>query len=694
MSAAMAFVVVIVSQTAGRIAYTPASMTAGALAAGLAGAIYLFFQRYWLSRAAVRHESAGPAAMRIAVWALLAVWAGLAIWVFYAHVMAPPLTPDAIRYHLAAPAHWISQGHIGMAVGADYRANHFPNLMSMLLGWPIVLTGGDYLSGLFPVLAVFLFWPASVYLIARALNAPRDAGVVMALCSAMVPPVFIQGMTEAVDVMFWGAILFGLYLGLAGRTAFERPWPMVGITAALILGMKIYGMVVVPFVLLFWLALEIRRARSQARPVVTIIGPATAVGLMTLAASGWVYAVNFFEFGNPVYPYDFPIDLQAETRPPEAFDLIKVFSGDAGAIARLWAAMKLTPQLLTGQPPLDIDTSPNSSGFGRMPAMMLLVAGIFALWALVRHIRGVPPDDERSRGLWLWLLLLAALLVPNVILASQWGALLINKNPPGYNSVARYQLFWPAIIAILAALLAPRNLIVRWAGLAAVLAVFALGARHYVVNADIRGLDWIQRAQKDFPERVRQVAWSWPYMHPRLARLLTENPNADILTLGTRGYIYPLFYPDFTRKIYKGALTHAERNVLFNYQFDRTLYTRLAQQDMGVLIPCHAKLADDPGGEWLLSGDERDWLYHVYNTQLVFALGVEYVVIYGDDDNFFNHDPRFRLIEFLDLDRRKDISVYTPTLLETDLHIRLLKCSNELVSQGYSQFVTTPANRD
>lgn len=671
-AAALAFVVVVISEIAGRIAYTPLGLTIGALIAGGFGTAFLIYRRRDLSFPA-RIASRGPMLPRIALWSLVAVWFALALWVFYAQAIAPPLAPDALRYHLAAPAHWMAQDRIGLVIGADYRVNHFPHVMSLLLGWPIVLTGGDYLSGLFPVVTTFLLWPATVYLITRTVGAPRDAGLVLALCSAMVPPIFIQGANEAVDVMFWSSALFALYLAIAGREAFARPSLMLGIAVGLTLGTKLYGIAVAPIVLLLWLGLEVHRARWLGEPLFRLVAPSLTAGLAAMLAGLWVYWTNIAGFGNPIYPYQFAFDLQAGQRAPEMFENKSVLSGEAGPLYSLWQVLRLTPELLTGRPPLERDISPNASGFDTtVTAMMILAAG-FAVVSLIERLRGQGQRGERRQGLLRWAALFAAVFALNAILASQWGAQLVNKTPPDFSSLGRYQLFWPAMVAALAAALAPRGVVARWVGFTAILIVFALNARHYVLHGQIRGLEWVQRAQPEFPDRALQLSGSWYFMHPDIAALLNEDPAADLLLIGTPGFIYPFFYPDYERQVYKSGFVGTDRNVLFNWPFDRTIYHRLAVHDMPDIASCYRRLQRMTGNEWMSVERPREGLIHMYNSQIVFERGVEYVLIFGDRGHLFDRDPRFR--EVMDLERAgADIAVFAPKTDRSRRHDALIRC--------------------
>jgi len=635
-----AAVIVVMSEIAGRIAYTPLSLTLGTCLAAALGLAACFIARRSFSRPIPPALSDSWATKPI-VWAFLAVWAALAVWIFTAHVLAPPDVPDALRYHLAAVAHWHAEGRITQITGADYRVNHFPHVMSLLWGWPLVLTRTDFYSGLFPVLTVFLLWPATVYLIAAACGARRDAGIVLALCSAAVAPVFIQGMNEAVDVLFWSASLLTFYLAFTGREGFGRVWLAIGLAAGLALGAKSFGIVSAPLALALWFGLALWRARKDAAPLWPVFARAVGAGLIALLIGGWVYGYNFLEFGNPLYPYDFPIDLQAGQRPPEDFYRKAVIEGGASPLTALFRVIMLLPAMLLALPPLADIGGANSSGLGYMSPVLLAVALVLlaaAAWRWRRSGAGVP-------GLRLWASLFGAALIVNYVLASQWGVQLLNKATPDFSSLARYQLVWPALLATLAAVLTPARAWLR-AVLFTGLAVAFIGMTGwFVMGGQSRGWQTVERLIPYFPDRMAQAARINPGITPGMVDHLNKFQGASLLELGSRGHIYPLFYPTFIRKVYKSGYNTLDSNVLFNWDFDRDIYDVIVTRKYVAARLCIDHVYENTPE--LYRRSLRPTLMHAFNDQVVFGEDVLFVIAHAREDREFaiRNDPRYRLIE-------------------------------------------------
>lgn len=671
-----AAVIVVMSEIAGRIAYTPQSLTwAASFAAALGLAVCI----------AARRDFARPGAPRLSdtwatrpiVWAFLVIWAGLAVWIYIAHVLAPPDVPDALRYHVAAVAHWHSEGRITQITGADYRVNHFPHAMSLLWGWPLVLTRSDFYSGLFPVLTVFLLWPAAIYLIAAASGARRDAGIVAALCSAAVAPVFIQGMNEAVDVLFWAASLLTFYLAFAGREGFGRVWLAIGLAAGLALGTKSFGIVSAPLALTLWFGLALWRARRDSAPLWPVFVRALGAGLIALAIGGWVYGYNFLEFGNPLYPYDFPVDLQAGQRPPEDFYAKAVIEGGASPLSALFRVLMLLPAMLLALPPLADIGGANSSGFGYMSPVLLAAALTLAAVAAWRWRR----QGVKRPGLRLWLSIFGAALIVNYVLASQWGVQLLNKATPDFSSLARYQLVWPALLATLVAILAPARAALRGA-LFAVLGIAFIGMTGWFVLAgQSRGWETVERVLPYFPDRMAQAARINPGITPAMAPHLNKFQGANLLELGSRGHIYPLFYPTFIRKVYKSGYNTLDSNVLFNWDFERDIYETIVTRDYGVARLCIERVYQDTPE--LYRRELRPTLMHVFNDQVVFGEEVMFVLAHAREDRgfAFRNDPRYRLVK----------SYPNPAYGMTFIY--RLKNTSEPVSTGFEDCLQAAAER-
>lgn len=646
------FTVIVVSELAGRISYDGPAMLFGAFIAAILGAISLFLHRKEIVFVRPQRPVIGDWGARFAL-IFVVFWALIALYALAVEVLTVPVLVDSLRYHLAAPAHWHAQGHIGPVPGADYRVNHFPHAAGLLFGWSIAAAGTDLFGGVFAVLIAFLLWPGVVFLIARRLGAAPQPALIAAICSGMVPTVVLQGVNEGVDVLFWAAGLMTLYLAVIRDSGFKRLWLIIGMTAGIALATKSFGMVIAALGLTIWLFHALwRRRHDGSGAIIATLAAGIGAGLVALAAGIWVYGYNFLAFGNPLYPYDFFIDLHAGARPVEAFDRKSVLSGDAGPLDSLLAVLRLTPALLLGIAPLDRIRTPNIAGFGSMAPALL---GVFLALAGVWIARGRAVFGPKLTQFKPWAVLFGTVFLVNAVIASQWGVQMLNKAEPDYTSLGRYQLWWIAALAIATALLIPLFSRLKLAVYGVLLAAFVLMTSLFLWDAQRFSISQITVLSQNFPHRMMQSARANPNLNIEMS-FLGLDPAANILQLGDVGRSYPLFQPSFQRKVFEGRLRTTNPNILFNYPFDRVFYEYVTERKRNAraMNLCLSDLRRDH--PYLEGRSFREIAVYLFNDQIVFFGDVKYVILHMEEDGIFFDDPRYE--HFLDVDRAKPLNVF------------------------------------
>ncbi len=581
-------IVIVISEAIGRFAYEPVPLTLGMAAAAMLGAVSIYLHRGRLSRPAWPAIEARGAMLAV-VCVVLSVWAGAALWMFAGHVLLPPIAPDALVYHLTGPAFWVNEGQVGKIEGADMRINFFPHNMSLLWGWTLALTHGDYLGGIFPVLTVFLLWPTTVYLIATHFGARRDAALIFSVMSGATSIILMQGMNEGVDVLFWGSALLALYAAFAGKEGFGRGWLAVGLAAGLTLGTKVYGVVTGSLVLLVWFALAAYRIQAGDRKWLPLFWRSAASGLLALAVGGWVLVENTLIYGNPIFPYPFVIDFEPAPTLAALFRSRNAEVTDVTSLQALWAVIASTPQLLLGLAPLDSKYGAYSSGFGYMSPAITLTALVLAVVAAFHFRKGAPGGARILH----WLGFCAAVLAIHALLASQWGVMLITDIGAGYTSAGRYQLFWAALTAVTAALLFPAAW--RWRAAAALpaLAVFICAVTLTVENGSKRNWTAVSSLIGLFPDRLAQTEGLYRRMTPELAEVLKARPDANLLEFSRRSLIYHYFYPSFDRYVHTRRGYDMATPPLEHWTMDDAIYRAYENGDRRALNTCRNELAAD-----------------------------------------------------------------------------------------------------
>lgn len=610
-------VVIVVSEAVGRLAYKPLPLTLGMAIAALSGAMAIYQYRGRLPRLSWPKFKA-KGGMLAVICVALTVWSGAALWMFAGHVILPPFAADALVYHVTGPAFWVSEGYIGKIEGADMRINFFPHNMSLLWGWTLALTRGDYLGGIFPVLTVFLLWPVTVYLIATHFGAQRDASLVFSILSGATSVILMQGMNEGVDVLFWAAALLALFAAFAGEAGYGRLWLAVGIAAGLTLGTKVYGVVTGSMVLMSWFGISAYRVYTGDGKWLPFVWQSLCAGLVALTIGGWVLVENTLIYGNPIFPYPFIIDFAPAPELAELFRSRNAKVAGMTALDALRAVMASTPHLLLGLAPLDGKYGPYSSGFGYMsPTILLTVLGL-ALAAIARagrglsHIRVLP-----------WLGFSAILLAVHILLASKWGLLLISDLGAGYTSAGRYQIFWAALTAVLAALLFPRTH--RWRALAAVpaLIVFICVIALSVENGNRRNWNAVRTYIGLFPDRLAQIEGLHPRITPELATTLRQHPQANLLEFSRRSLIYPYFYPSFDRYVHTRRGFDMGVPPMDHWTFSDSIYRAYDAADWRAVRRCARQLPDDHS---YLSDDPRTIASILLMKQIIAEQNIELIL--------------------------------------------------------------------
>ncbi|WP_022697162.1 hypothetical protein [Euryhalocaulis caribicus] len=627
------------TEAVGRISFTRPAYVAAALALLAAGLATLYF--LWGQARLPRRSLPSPGAIPAIVWPFAAAWILLLLYGAYAQIVTPASIGDALRYHFAAPVSWAAMDQIAYAPEADFRINHFPHVTGLLWGLPLVLIGSDILSGLFPLLCVFALWPAVTYFIARSFGADAAPAFILSVTASSAPLVLLQGMNHGADILFWAASLTAIFTALR-QDQFRLNWIIFAAAAGLALGTKSFGVVTVAFAALIWFVQRIRLSDQTGR--FAVVGSETlAAGAVILAIGGAVYLANLTGFGNPLYPYDFPVTFGAAPLPEQFYDK-GVISTEASHWDAFLAIVKLAPHLLLSLPPLDRDFMANSGGFGILAPVLTLS---FAAAAAVFHARtGFRDQPEAGR----FYIFAAAILAANAILITQWGFQVAQEGADNYSSVGRYQVFWLALLAAGLALMVTRLPRAR-PGLYVLLGLCILYNAQIVTRGHAVSLDFIDRRLDAFPDRTAQGLQN-EYMSAMVIQLLKQFPEANLLLINSGEHTYSFHFPSFERRVFVSPLNSPSKNILRPRSGDRRIYdailgrAEIPEQCVGIVARAHHIAGRNP--------------YRAANyaliDQTVFENRVRFIFEYRGAA-FLGQDARFRLIHTT-THRRHPANVY------------------------------------
>ncbi len=549
--------IVLVSETAGRLRYTPGSLTLACAVLGAAGAVLLWRRGVPVAQRALRAEAWRRRRRCLCRWrawfvmTLLGLWGLVVLYSLAAVIALPPVVPDVLRYHLPMAVGWMQEGQLGPMPLLDYRANYFPHVVEVFNGWCMVLGGTDRLMVLPQVVLSGLAWPLVAYLALRGVGLRRAWAATGALLASMNTPVVMQMRHEMNDVGFYVMFLLALIAALGRTRFFRHSWLVVGVAAGLALGTKSSGPLAVGITLAalvagWWCARCLRW--TAWRPIVL---EGAAVAALATLLGGWVYVANLLAYGNPVYPIGLKLGPLTLPSPDSSYAIhYNLWMSDFGQspAERIVYGMARWPRLFLDLAPFHKADSAASSGYGFM-GVACLVGGIAAIAVVLARRRA---GALRPLGRRFTLALLALLLLWNVMFL---GIVSLVTAPHSLVD-ARYQLHFPLLFALLLVVGltgVPRPL--RNAGLAVLLVICALTVHDLVYHAGQRG--W-----KAFRETVLRGQGRW-YSYEGHTFLVSEDPGAlfekledePAVLIANRGRLFPFYAANPNQRLYPVQVT-------------------------------------------------------------------------------------------------------------------------------------------
>jgi len=284
---------------------------------------------------------------------LLLTWLPLA----WSRLALPPVSWDALTYHLAFPAGWLERGDLATAVPAsgDAANTFYPLVGQMLLAWNLVSTGTDRWTviGQLPFLVAGALAVAGI---ARRLGANRGSALLAALLFAATPVALRQSVEVMLDVEQAALFAMAAYFALRSRDGNPGDAILGWLAVGLLAGLKYSGFVLaLPLVVL----LAIADLRGGRKGVLNL-----GVGLvMAFAVGGFAYARNAVTCGNPFMPLE--VTVGGHVLWPGPSHAADYFGSSAARLG--WRELLLSPHSVL------------EMGVVFLPALAILAVGALAL---------------------------------------------------------------------------------------------------------------------------------------------------------------------------------------------------------------------------------------------------------------------------------------------------------------------------
>lgn len=431
-------------------------------------------------------------------------------WYFAPHV------GDALSYHLPKVAEWVRSGGFTRELGLDNHAT-FPAGFELIETWWVVFLRHDVLIE-FAGVEMLVLGFAAVRSIGRQFGLSEQAASWAGLLYAMTPGVHLQATSCLND----GAVA-ALVLATISLILSEVPVGLVVVAAGLGIGVKPSYAYTLP-----GLALLLRfrgQPQAQPHPGRVLAGWAGAAGIAT--GLFW-YVRNTVQYGNPIYPVTFgglgsvPGERWIQLGPDS-----RSLASNLGALIgdRIFDASAPYGAYLEG-----------ISGWGPIT----FSAGAIALIGIART------DPALRRMGAAFLLSLASVLA------------LVAHDP----FCMRFTLFFPAVTCVAAARLSEENrraALFVWMGVLA--SFFATLLPSHLPRGEFSVLastPWQRRSASRFSDLDSMMS----------------GVDAIAYMAEVRGYAYPLYRPDYSRRVvYVRAGTGREIVQLMRVERVTLLYT-------------------------------------------------------------------------------------------------------------------------
>ena len=225
---------------------------------------------------------------------LVLVYVGIVLFLALLQALLPPLSWDALSYHLTGPKLYLAAGQI--RPGIDIAPLNYPALLEMLFMLAMAVRG-DVAAKLLHFFYYFML-AGLVYVIARDYLRVKQSWMAVLFLLAVPLPLILstQAYSDLPLAFYQVAALLAFF-----QWQKQRNWRWLvlsGALAGLALGLK-YNSLITPLIIGALLLWEFRKEwRRGIRPLLAFAIPASLIALP------W-YIKNIVFTGNPVYPFVF-----------------------------------------------------------------------------------------------------------------------------------------------------------------------------------------------------------------------------------------------------------------------------------------------------------------------------------------------------------------------------------------------------
>jgi hypothetical protein len=239
----------------------------------------------------------------------------LGIYIVFLGAILPADGFDSFIYHYTIPAKWVEQGSFARIAGPKFHGLgywfQYPAGMELTFAWHFLFQGNDF----WIECAGWPYWVLgvlTVYAWLKSLKASYTISLVGAAIWGIIPLVVTQQLGGYIDAALSSQILAASYLGYKFLKSEEISFVyLIAAVMALawIPGIKGSGIVFVIFILFLWTLFSLENYFLHDKKLHIkwlAVFYASCFGAV-LIFSGYWYFRNYFDYGNPFYPFKFSL---------------------------------------------------------------------------------------------------------------------------------------------------------------------------------------------------------------------------------------------------------------------------------------------------------------------------------------------------------------------------------------------------
>lgn len=229
------------------------------------------------------------------------------VWEISRGLLTQPQAWDSMTYHLYFAATWVQQGGFSLfsVPGGMDGYSHFPINGEIMAAWYILPFHSDLVVNLcnFPAWLYGLF---AVYAVSRECDLDENFSILAALLVLLSPMLVVLLLTSYVDIFVFSSLVAATLFFIRYEKTLELKYAVLtALSCGLAIGTKLSAFYYVLILFLLILSKSYLGIKEKKFSAVSFMKAISLAFFLAILVGGYKYLSNFFETGNPFYPFAF-----------------------------------------------------------------------------------------------------------------------------------------------------------------------------------------------------------------------------------------------------------------------------------------------------------------------------------------------------------------------------------------------------